>query len=60
MYELHKQRRERRKTIDIDGMLKRFKQRAVKLNQCAEGILAEKALQTHKSAGEMQAESYVI
>lgn len=60
MYERHKQKRERRKAIDIDGMLKRVKQRAVELNQCAERILTEKTLQTHKTAGQMQTELHVV
>ena len=59
MFEKLKNKQEKQKGIDIQGMLKKVQKKSLELDQCAERILARHATETRDGVGLLQVEATV-
>lgn len=54
-----KNKQEKQKGINIEGMLKKVQKKSIELDQCAERIMARKMLETHQGVGSLKVEAGV-
>ncbi|CAK7212185.1 hypothetical protein SCUCBS95973_001356 [Sporothrix curviconia] len=57
LFEKFKNKQEKQKSVNIEGMLKKVQKKSTELDQCAERILARKAIETHEGIGHLQLEA---